>query len=202
MTIQPKPLLPRARYRRQCLWACRKTRPSFASIELTTGRDCCTKQRRKQSWNLHMMMLLHHQLYHVFAAALVQRNAGEEGGHPAGSETELKDTTRSKRQSYTCCHSFTLVSALPDTSRRPVLSHAMPLTLSECAALNNATPAPHAASHILMLPSRPPLASMVPRDMYTRDSTAVWRLPTRDRGAPAQRVKCDVYSANCGEQSV
>jgi hypothetical protein len=71
-------------------------RPSFASIELTTGRDCYTKQRRERSWNLHMMVLLHHQLYHVFAAALVQRKAGEEGGHPAGSETELKDTRRQR----------------------------------------------------------------------------------------------------------
>ena len=88
--------------------------------------------------------------------------------------------------SNTCCHILTLISALAVTSNRPELSHAMPLTLSECAFLTSDKPTPEIASHILMLPSRPPLARMVPKDMYISEKTDDWQELIRDNGLPAR----------------
>ena len=94
------------------------------------------------------------------------------------------------RVGSTCCHSLTLMSALAVTSDRPLLSQAMPLMLSECAPMTSAKPTPVIASHTFMLPSRPPVASIVPADMYIRLNTAVWRVLTRKSDKPdARRLK-------------
>jgi hypothetical protein len=98
-----------------------------------------------------------------------------------------------------------LMSALAVASNRPVPPQAMPLTLSECAPINSARPTPDDASQILMLPSRPPLASIVPKDMYIRHNTAVWQLRMRDSGAPVSgggggRVKHDVSAGTTRKQ--